>query len=49
MSPKDIIHQKIALMVLYVMQVFWGMADPEALLSVTDPNSLESDLHFERL
>lgn len=29
------------------MQIFWEMATPEAFLSVTDANSLESDLCFE--
>lgn len=36
-------------MILYVVQIFRGMATPEAFLSVTDLNSLESDLCFERL
>lgn len=49
MSPKEIVLQKTALMVLYIVQVFRGMATPEALLSVTDLDSLESDLRFEGL
>lgn len=49
MSPKEIVLQKTALMVLYIVQVFRGMAALEAFLSVTVLNSLESDVCFERL